>query len=222
MAAVIPIYKNGAKDDPCNYRPISLLGGYSKLLERVVNKRLTKYLEKNSLLSDRQFGFRQGKSTEDAVTLLTDMVVTHLDQGRSCVGVFLDLAKAFDTVSIPILLRKLSALGIRGLSLNWFSSYLSGRKQCVQIGNQSSDLRSVVFGVPQGSILGPSLFISYIHDIMSIKLENIAIVCYAVDTAILFYGISWHDVYLSVVTGLHKLQKWLNNNILRLKPQKRS
>jgi hypothetical protein len=105
-ALVTPIYKNGDKSKPCNFRPISLLTFFSKLLEKLVNKRIVSYLESNNLVPDRQYGFRRGRSTEDAVKLVSNIVSSALDQGRCCVGVFLDLAKAFDTVSIPILVKK--------------------------------------------------------------------------------------------------------------------
>lgn len=220
VSVVIPIHKGENKEEPCNYRPISLLGGFSKLLERIVNKRLIRYLEDNCAFSNHQFGFRQGKSTEEAVTLLVDTVVSHLDQGRCCIGVFLDLAKAFDTVSIPILLSKLSAYGIRGLSLDWFSSYLSGRGQCVKVGDHLSDVRPVNFGVPQGSILGPTLFITYINDIMRNVMQNSETICYADDTAILFHGRSWDEVNRLATLGMKRIQNWLNQNILTLNSTK--
>ena len=114
-AQVTPVHKNGSKQNPTNYRPISLLAIFSKILEKIVNKRLTSYLETNNLLSKKQFGFRQGKSTEDAVSLLANTVTSYLDENEKCIGIFLDLAKAFDTVATPILLKKLESIGIRGL-----------------------------------------------------------------------------------------------------------
>lgn len=215
-AVVIPIHKGAAKNDPSNYRPISLMGNISKLLERIINKRLMTYLENNNLISDRQFGFRRGKSTEDAVTLLTDIVSAHLDGGRSCVGVFLDLAKAFDTVSVPILLRKLEDCGIRGTALSWFSSYLSERSQCLRIGHLVSGVQPVSFGVPQGSILGPTLFILYMNDICSVPIQNADIFCYADDTAIVFYDKSWELVRQRTEEGMRMISQWLGNNILTL------
>lgn len=110
-----------------DYRPISLLSVIAKVLEKVVNYRLMKYLETNNIISSRQFGFRSKRSTEDAVTLLTDNVAQALDTGEKCIGVFLDLKKAFDTVSILILLKKLECLGISGLPLQWFTSFYFSR-----------------------------------------------------------------------------------------------
>lgn len=219
-ATVIPIHKSGPSDAPNNFRPISLLGAFSKLLERVINKRLVKYLEQNKLLSDRQFGFRRGRSTEDAVTLLTDIVASHLDGGRCCVGVFLDLAKAFDTVSTPILLKKLEYLGIRGLALDWFSSYLTERCQRVRVGVSYSGLQPVSFGVPQGSILGPTLFTAYIDDVMCLDLCNSDMLCYADDTAIVFHGRSWRDAGAAAEMGLRRIASWMEQNLLTLNADK--
>lgn len=159
LAIISPIHKNGEKDNPCNYRPISLLIIFSKLLEKLVHKRITTYLEDNGLIPNRQYGFRRGKSTEDAVILVNNIVSAALDSNKHCIGVFLDLAKAFDTVSIPILLEKLSCLGIRGKPHEWFQSYLSTRFQCVRVGHEMSEQLPVEFGVPQGSILDPRLFL---------------------------------------------------------------
>ncbi|KAG6439029.1 hypothetical protein O3G_MSEX000423 [Manduca sexta] len=107
MAAVTPIHKSGDKSEPSNYRPISLLGPFSKILEKLMHKRLIKFLDEHNILSERQFGFRVNKSTENAVDLTTKIIVEQLDKKQACIGVFLDLSKAFDTVCIPILLRKL-------------------------------------------------------------------------------------------------------------------
>lgn len=219
-ATVIPIHKNGRKDIPNNYRPISLLSAYSKILERIVNKRLIKFLEKSNLLSPRQFAFRQSRSTEDVVTLLTNTVVSHLDEGHSCTGVFLDLAKAFDTVSVPILLRKLEAYGVRGTALHWFSSYLANRSQCVKVNGLLSSQKSISFGVPQGSILGPTLFITYINDLMSLQIPNCEILCYADDTALIFHGQSWNSVHNIAVEGMREITTWLNRNLLTLNVEK--
>lgn len=220
MASVTPIHKSGDRADPSNYRPISLLNAFSKILEKIVNRRLVKFAEKNNLLCDRQFGFRQNKSTEGAVSLLASLVSEHLDSKKACVGVFLDLAKAFDTVSVPILVRKLELLGIRGVANKWFESYLSGRSQSLKIDNVRSKSTHIEFGVPQGSILGPTLFILYVNDIMTTKLTNADIICYADDTAIIFHESTWSKVADRVEQGMKMINAWLQKNLLTLNMNK--
>lgn len=131
-ATVCPIYKTGDKSLPTNYRPISLLSSLSKILEKLTNNRLTKYAEKNGYFNDNQFGFRSHRSTDDAVLNLTNKITAYLDNKVKCLGVFLDLQKAFDTVSIPIMISKLENIGIRGNALPWFQDYLTKRNQKVR------------------------------------------------------------------------------------------
>lgn len=132
-AVVVPVHKGGDVDSISNYRPISLLGTISKIIEKVFNTRLTSFLEKNNIIAASQYGFRAGKNTEDAISSLTESITKNLDSGRKCVGIFLDLKKAFDTVSIPLLLLKLEALGIRGLALAWLRDNLKDRSQVVRV-----------------------------------------------------------------------------------------
>lgn len=220
FAAVVPIHKGGDTDSPNNFRPISLLPVFSKILERVVNKRLVDYIESNNFLSPNQFGFRKKRSTEDAVKLLTDHIVQNLDDGSACVGVFLDIAKAFDTVSIPILLKRLENIGVRGIALDWFASYLTGRQQCLKIDSRVSSPGKLSFGVPQGSVLGPTLFLIYLNELASLPLKNAKIICYADDTAIIFQEASWSDCFVSVQQGMVKVMGWLSNNLLTLNTSK--
>lgn len=219
-ASVTPIHKDGKKNIPSNYRPISLLCIFSKLLEKIINKRLVNYLEINNLISSRQFGFRKGISTEDAVSHLINHVSASLDQKYYCVGVFVDLAKAFDTVSPIILLKKLECLGIRGTPLDWFCSYLTERCQSVRVGDNTSDARKISFGVPQGSILGPTLFILYINDLLELTLPGADIVCYADDTAVLFRDHSWENTYKLAEQGMSSIAKWLDHNLLTFNASK--
>lgn len=214
VSTIRPIHKGGDGDDVSNYRPISLLPALSKILEKLVNKRLKNFLESRNILSNNQFGFRMKRSTEDAVTQLTSFVTSKLDRGERCLGVFLDFAKAFDTVSIPILLAKLESIGIRGLPLLWFQSYLSNRKQKVKIGNDEGDYAVVNFGVPQGSILGPTLFLVYINELCKMTITNGQVITFADDTVLLFHGPSWADVQQHSNEGLRKVSAWLQDNLL--------
>lgn len=215
-ALVHPIFKSGDRSLVENYRPISVLPALSKILEKIINSRLVSYLETNNLLSPNQFGFRKKKSTADAVHSLVDYIATKLDQTQKCVGLFLDLTKAFDTVSIPILLSKLEALGVRGTQLSLFRSYLSGRTQRVKIGHISSSELLITHGVPQGSILGPSLFLIYINDMCNLSLQNGTIFSYADDAALIFSAGTWSEAYQFAQRGFDAVGAWLKQNLLTL------
>lgn len=217
---VTPVYKNGPKNSINNYRPISILPAMSKILERIINSRLVTYLEKFNLLSENQYGFRRNRSTADAVANLTDHIASNLDKGVKCLAIFLDLAKAFDTVSVPLLLQKLEFMGIRGLQLKLFEDYLSNRYQCVKLGSVIGDAKLVSYGVPQGSILGPTLFLVYINELCNIKLHNGKIFSFADDTCLVFQGESWKSVYKDAQIGLNTVSKWLGRNLLTLNTTK--
>ena len=161
MAKVLPLFKKGNVEMFSNYRPISLLTCFSKIFEKVAYNQLIDYLEKFDILYKFQFGFRKKYGTEFAFSYLTSKISEALDNREHALGVFLDLSKAFDTVNHHILLNKLSHYGIRGITLKWFSSYLSHRCQYVHFQNEDSRTLSVTCGVPQGSILGPLLFLIY-------------------------------------------------------------
>ena len=159
VAKVVPLFKSGEKNVFTNYRPVSLLPQFSKILEKLFNKRLEKFLNKNKILSDNQYGFRENMSTSLALMELIEDITQSLDTHRHTIGVFIDLKKAFDTIDHKILLKKLSHYGLRGKSNDWIKSYLESRKQYVKLENCESNFMNAVCGVPQGSILGPKLFI---------------------------------------------------------------
>ncbi|CAB4021048.1 Hypothetical predicted protein [Paramuricea clavata] len=165
VAKVIPVHKKGPLNDFDNYRPISILPAVTKVMERIVHDQLMNFLETNHLINDSQFGFRPKRSTQLAVTLLLDKVRANMDRGLLTGMVFVDLSKAFDTVSHSNLLNKLTRFGILSYELEWFTNYLFNRSQCVSFDGSLSEKFKVTSGVPQGSILGPLLFILYINDI---------------------------------------------------------
>lgn len=220
LAVIKPIHKGGKTDSTNNYRPISILPTISKILERLMNHRLIKYLESNNLLSSAQFGFRHGKSTNEAVHELVNAIMMGMDERKKCLTVFLDLAKAFDTVSIPNLLFKLEKIGVRGLPLKLFESYLDDRKQRVKIDCRLSDDLAVNYGVPQGSILGPTLFLVYINDLCLQQLDCGKIFSFADDTALFFSGDSWKDVFEIAQKGFSNVSTWLQRNVLTLNVSK--
>lgn len=219
-AIITPVYKNGNRDEINNYRPISVLPSISKILEKLINSRLLKYLNKLNILSDSQYGFRNGRSTEDATAALTNYIVEQVDNKKKCLTVFLDLKKAFDTVSIPILIHKLEKNGIRGTPLDLLSDYLHERKQRVKVGEVVSEDEDICYGVPQGSVLGPTLFLLYINDLCNLQLNDAKIFSYADDTAIVFTGKSWDDVKFKAEAGLSLVSEWLSTNSLTLNVSK--
>ena len=159
IARVIPLYKSGAHNIFTNYRSVSILPPFSKILEKkIMYKRLLAFLDKQKILSDTQFGFRKNHSTSYQIKLY-DKISCATDNREITVGVLIDLSKAFDTVDHNILLEKLEHYGIRGLALNWFRSYLSNRQQYVEFNSLCSSRQQIRSGVPQRSILGPLLFL---------------------------------------------------------------
>ena len=186
MSRVTPVYKNGIVTNPNNYRPIATLSPLSKTSEKIVFNQLNSFLEKLNTIFKYQFSFRKGHSTEQAILEITDNLKTSIDNKLITCGLFLDFSKALDTVNHNILLSKLYKYGIRGKPLDWFTSYLLNRTQYVQIGNDKSSPLETVCGIPQGSTLGPLLFLLYIND-MTNSSTKLSLLMFA-DDANIFYA----------------------------------
>ena len=184
LAEVCPIFKKKDKNRCENYRPISLLSNLSKLFERAMHTRIYEFLESHSIFSDLQFGFRKKHSTNHALLGIIENIKEKMDRNLFSCGVFIDLEKAFDTVNHKILVEKLEFYGIRGLCNQWFVSYLSNRKQQVKLDGTKSSFLDITCGVPQGSILGPLLFLIYIND-MKNSVKNSVLHHFADDTNLL-------------------------------------
>ncbi len=183
QAKVIPIFKSGSPNETNNYRPISILPILSKIMEKFVHYHFSQFLENNNLLTLAQSGFRRLHSTLTSLIQCTDRWLRNIDKGLITGVVFIDLRKAFDTVNFEILLQKLQEYGVNGSELEWFSSYLHGRSQVVTIDGVLSESLPVTVGVPQGSILGPLLFVLYVNDLPE-ALDNCESNMYADDTEI--------------------------------------
>ena len=221
VARVVPIHKKGSTCLVSNYRPISLLSIFNKLIEKLMYNRIISFLEKFSILYNNQFGFRSKHSTSQALLLLTDKIQRSIDKGMFCSGIFLDLCKAFDTVNHKILLTKLEYYGIRGVSNDWFASYLSNRRQFVSLNGINSDYQTITCGVPQGSVLGPLLFLLYINDMP--KCSNILeFHLFADDTNLFLNNPNIINLETDLNTELEKVSQWLYANKLSLNIDKTS
>lgn len=183
----LPVYKKGEKTLHSNYRPISVLSSFSKIFEKVVVVvRLFNYISNCKILADVQYGFRHGYSTELAVYQLCKNINDTIDNKEFQISLFCDLSKAFDCISHSILIKKLNIYGVRGVALQWFESYLGSRKQCTVVNNSVSSFSSLTHGVPQGSILGPILFLLYVNDITRTT-NKLKFLLFADDTTIYIY-----------------------------------
>ena len=220
ISKVIPVFKNkGSPLEVGNYRPISLLSNIEKIFEKIMYARLIDFLTQFNQIYTRQFGFRKHHSTIHTLINIVERIRHNLDKGEFACGVFVDLQKAFDTVDHKILLAKLNHYGIRGPVNQWLKSYLSDRQQFVTINNISSNLKHLAHGVPQGSVLGPLLFLLYINDLHH-SIKSSETYHFADDTHLLNFSKSIQSLCRKVNADLRILTSWLNANKISLNAKK--
>jgi hypothetical protein len=220
VAKVIPIFKSGDKHKFNNYRPISILPAFSKNLEKVMSIKLTSHLEAQRLFYEHQYGFRTQHNTMHPIIHLTNQIAVENDKPTKdlTLSVFIDLSKAFDTISHKILLCKMEQLGIWGVANAWFNSYLTNREQYIELYNLKSSKKSISCGVPQGSILGPILVLIYVNDINNAT--SLSILSFADDTTITSSSPDIGKLYTNMNTELEKLNEWFKANRLCLNVKK--
>lgn len=228
MSKVVPIFKKGEKSELGSYRPVSLLPSISKIYERVMYNRLVKHLQNNNLFDTEQHGFRKGRSVITALIEFSESIIDSLDKGEKVAGIYMDLTKAFDSISHEILLMKLKILGISELCLNWIRSYLTDRTQYVEIKSiegdkvmkYKSEILKIKHGVPQGSILGPLLFICYIQG-MPLMLKKCngtksQLVLYADDSNLITSAKNFRDLEVACKKQIESIQTYFHENTLFL------
>ena len=212
-AIVLPLFKNGDPEIMSNYRPISILPTLSKIIEKCLKSRLLHYFGSHNLFNQVQFGYQNNISTQDAILHVTEKIYDNLHEKLSTLAVFIDFSKCFDTLNRNILLRKLEAYGIRGIPLQLFESYLSDRYQAVKVNDTVSSFKLVNTGVPQGSVLGPILYLIYVNELPYVS--NLFSVClFADDTTLIFESSNKSELLQKCNTGISVFYNWCCANRL--------
>ena len=219
VARVSPIFKSGAKDSFDNYRPISILPTLSRIFEKCIYTQLITHLESNKLLSDHQYGFRSHRSTEHAAAFFTDEIRRAKDRGNLTGAVYIDLSKAFDTISHASIPNKLPKYGIVGVTQQWFTSYLFSRMQHVSYSGVISSAQPIYCGVPQGSILGPLLFLLHFNDAIE-STSTCKMLIYADDTVLFYSNPNIEVIQKCLEIDFNSLSNWLIDNELIMNTKK--
>ena len=207
LAKVVPVFKKGDELNPGNYRPISLLSIFNKVFEKLISKRLSDFFDHENILYKHQFGFRKNHSTGLAIVEVTDFCYTNLDKNNYILGLFIDFQKAFDSIDIDILLVKLSNYGIRGIMFDWIKDYLKDRSQYTFVNGIKSEVKNINYGVPQGSVLGPLLFLIYVNDLHRATLEA-SPKLFADDTNIFIAANNLSDLTHKANNSLNQIYQW--------------
>ena len=216
VSRVLPIFKKGDESDLGSYRPIAIIPIFAKIAEIALNNRLIDFFNSFKIFSANQFGFRRGRSTISAVIEIVGGIVEGVDEGLHSEAILCDLTKAFDCVSHVILCQKLEFYGVRGKPLRLLQSYLEGRQQCVKLGNKVSALTHISHGIPQGSVLGPTLFNIYINDLPNYMSPICGSKLYADDTTLLFNSSNIEHLDIMAEEALRWAEYWFHSNKLKL------
>ena len=215
IANIKPIHKKKNTDDISNYRPISILPTLSKIFERAATDQIVTYLESNNLINRNQHAYRKGHSTQTCLVEITNLLYEHMDHGKYTGIASLDLSKAYDSISHSLLLHKLSELGLAEESLKWIDSYLSNRKQRTKFKQIISDEETVMSGIPQGSIIGPVLFICFTNDLQEVFKNECSIISYADDTQLIVEAKNINQLKQKIEKVIGLAQNWYENNSMK-------
>lgn len=218
-ALIKPIYKQGLKNEFGNYRPIAILSTLEKILEHYVSMHIKKYIVEQNIISEQQYGFQRGRSTATLLKKFTDVINSKLNKNRVIIALFIDYKKAFDTINHRLLIETLDNIGVRGKLLKWFKNYLEDRSLRVKICNELSNEHKVKYGVPQGSILGPTLYNIYVNTVFDC-VENSEVYMFADDMAMLSVHVDVEMAKVNLQQDYNKILLWTHDRGLKINEKK--